>query len=901
MSLASGTKLGPYEVVGPLGAGGMGEVYRARDLRLDRTVAIKILPQQLSTDPVRRQRFEREAKTISNLNHPHICVLHDVGYQDGIEYLVMECVEGQTLAKRLEKGPLPLEQVLKYGTQIADALNKAHRSGIVHRDLKPGNIMLTAAGTKLLDFGLAKPLEVAPAASLTSLPTSSKALEGATRSPLTTEGTVLGTFQYMSPEQLEGKDADARSDIFALGAVLYEMATGNRAFQGKSQISVMSAILEKDPEPISVSQPLTPPGLEHVIARALAKVPDERWQSASDIKGELEWIAAAGSRARPEGQSRLNRTVLALAGACAVLVAALIATVLFLTRPSAPTVEVRASILAPQKTDFMLMEDDGAGPVQISPDGTNIAFVARDEQGRSRIWVRALNGGDARPVGGTDEGTYPFWSPDGKWLGFFANSKLKKVPIETGPVLELADAVRGRGGSWGPDNTILFAPSPTSPIQAVSSAGGAAKTVTAINPAMHTTHRWPLWLPDGKRFLYLATAHGNAAASEHNGIYISSLDGKENRMLLPCESNAALAPGYLLFLQGGTLMAQAFNERRGELTADPVPVAQSVSYNPGTWRAAFDASRNGVLVYQPGSSAQQSELLWQSPTNKVPVKAVDGTDKYGLVQLSPDGRKLATTIGQPRSELWIVDLALGTKTRFTFMGNSEAIVSAAAWAPDGGHIAFSQVSPGESNIYVKEAGGAGQQEKLALRGMVLNTVDDWSKDGKYLLYHAASIAPVTPLSLYVLPMNGDKRTQLFLSASPYTITEGRFSPDGKWLAYLSNETTRFEAYVTSFPDANGKWQISADGADSVRWFPNGQALLYHRTDGRIVKVPFLAHGKGADLGAQQTYVTTRSYRLAAEDTWDVAADGRVIVNSPLGEDTRAIEVVVNWTAASKKK
>ena len=372
-------------------------------------------------------------------------------------------------------------------------------------------------------------------------------------------------------------------------------------------------------------------------------------------------------------------------------------------------------------------------------------------------------------------------------------------------------------------------------------------------------------------------------------------------MLLPSESNVAVAAGYLLFLQGGTLMAQEFNERQGELTGDPVPIAQSVSYNPGTWRAAFDACRNGVLVYQPGNSAQESEILWQSPGNKIPAKAVEASDRYTLVQLSPDGRKVATAIGQPRTELWILDLARGSKTRFTFSGNTEAFVSAAAWSPDGGRIAFSQVSPGESNIYVKEAGGAGRQEKLASNGMVLNTVDDWSKDGKYLLYHAASTSPVTPLSLYLVPMSGDGKPHLFLSVAPYTITQGRFSPDGKWLAYLSNETTRFEAYVTSFPGANGKWQISADGADSVRWLRNGQALLYRRTDGTIIRVPFLAHAKDAELGAPETYVTTRSYRIADHITWDVAADGRVILNSPLGEDTHTIEVLVNWTAALNKK
>ena len=403
----------------------MGEVYLARDTRLDRVVAIKILPSHLSDNPEARQRFDREARAISSLSHPNICTLYDVGQQEGVNYLVMEFLQGETLADRLMKGALPLEQVLKYGIEICEGLEKAHGSGVVHRDLKPGNIMLTKAGAKLMDFGLARAVspEKPHSAGLTATLISPEGSQ-----PLTALGAVVGTFQYMSPEQLEGKEADCRSDIFAFGAVLYETATGRRAFEGKTAASVIAAVLEREPPPITQLQPMSPSTLEHVIARALMKNPDERWQSASDVKGELKWITATGSQARPEGVSRRNRTVLVLAAACALLLAALTGTIFFTSRHSAPSIEVRASILSPQKTDFILMEDDGAGPVVISPDGTNIAFVARDAQGRSRIWVRASNGGEARALEGTDEGTYPFWSPDSKWLGFSRPRNSRKYP-----------------------------------------------------------------------------------------------------------------------------------------------------------------------------------------------------------------------------------------------------------------------------------------------------------------------------------------------------------------------------------------------------------------------------------------------------------------------------------------
>jgi len=891
MALTSGKKLGPYEIVSALGAGGMGEVYRAHDTRLGRDVAIKVLPADLSSNPDLKARFDREARAISALSHPHICHLYDVGSQDGTDYLVMELLEGESLQHRLDRGPLPLLQALQCAIQVAEALEKAHKSGIVHRDLKPGNVMLTRSGAKLLDFGLAKPVQGLGAMASGSVATMSR--------PLTQEGKIVGTFQYMAPEQVQGQEADARTDIFALGALLYEMVTGKRAFAGKTQISVMSAILEKEPEPISVVHPLTPHALDHVVQRALAKDPDERWQSVADLKAELKWISTADRAGRtPEAMipHRSNRVVPALVAACVLLGLALFVSIVLLPKAAPAGIEVRASIPAPEKAEFLLMDDDAAGPVVISPDGTNIAFTARDDQGRTKLWVRALNGGEAHPLTGTEQGTYPFWSPDSKWLGFFANGKLKKAPMETGPVLDLADAPRGRGGSWGSRNIILFAPEPSTTIFAISAnGGGSPRPVTAIDRAIHSTHRWPVWLADGKRFLYFASSHGNAGANEHNGIYLASLDGTPAHMLIPTDSNAVIAPGYLLYVQSDILMAVPFNEGRGELNGDAAPVAQDISHNPGTWRSAVDVSRNGILVYQAGNNAKPSELLWLAPGNKSSTRAAE-RDNYRDLRLSPDGRKLAVTIGAPHAELWIYDLTRNVKTRLTFSDN--AFVSTSAWAPDGKRVAFSIVGSSGTRMFTKEAGGSGKQEQLTSEGTILDTVDDWSNDGQYLLYHAA--APPAPLSLYALPMKDGSKPIKFLSASPFPIVQARFSPNGKWVAYLSPESGSIEAYVTSFPEANGKWQISADGAVTVRWILNGQALLYERGDGTILKVPFAAHGNNADIGAGQPYLIAHPRATTYYNSWEVAADGRIIANTDIGGTAHTISLVMNWTAGLKK-
>ena len=890
MPLTSGSKLGPYEIQSPLGAGGMGEVYRARDTRLDRSVAIKILPSHLSDNPEARQRFDREARAISSLNHPNICTMHDVGHQDGIDFLVMEYLEGDTLADRLLKGPLPPDQVLKYAIEICEGLERAHKNGVVHRDLKPGNIMLTKTGAKLMDFGLAK--------SVAANPPSSELAEtlmtpGASH-PLTAKGMVVGTFQYMSPEQVEGKEADARGDIFALGAVLYEMATGKRAFTGKNQASVVAAILASDPPPISAVQPMSPPALDRVIRNCLAKDPDDRFQSVHDLKLQLKWIAEGGSQAGLPSivtSRRKNRGILAGVGAAA-LIAVTALTILFWPKPPAAR-PIQSYLPAPEDSTFILSDDDTAGPVTISPNGTYIAFVAMDKSGTKRIWVRTLSESTSKQLGGSEGGIYPFWSPDEKWVAFFADGKLKKAPVNGGPVMALADAPRARGGTWNESGMIIFAPATQSSLFEVPANGGATKEITKIQMGVHTTHRWPVWLPGGKKFLYLATSHEHEGASDRNGIYVATPDGKETRFLLPADANVVVTPDHLLFVQNGNLMAQDFDADRAELKGDPVPVAESVIRNSGTWRAAFDASKNGILVFQAGSSAIGSQLVWLSHESKPPVQLGE-TAIFHEMKLSPDGHRLAVALGDPSSALWVYDVARGVRTRLTFQGS----VVTPVWSPDGRQVAFCARKSGPLDVYVKDAGGYGKEEVLVADNQD-KALSDWSPDGRYLMYTATPGTLAN--SIWMLPLFGDHKPQLFMQAGAEAyLMGGWFSPDGKWVAYTSRESGRSEVYVTNFPQPSGKWQISTAGGNQPRWRHDGKALLYMGIDRTLMEASITLRSDGVDAGTVQPYVKTNAITLRFGGAYDLAPDGRVLVNSTVGEDTRTITMVVNWAAALKR-
>ncbi len=870
----------------------MGEVYRARDTRLERSVAIKILPSHLSDNPEARQRFDREARSISSLNHPNICTLHDVGHQDGIDYLVMEYLEGETLAEHLLKGPMPPDQVLKYGIEICEGLERAHKSGVVHRDLKPGNIMLTKTGAKLMDFGLAKSVTATnpPSSGLTET-----LLTPGASHPLTAKGTVVGTFQYMAPEQVEGKEADARGDIFALGAVLYEMATGRRAFSGKSQASVVAAILASDPPPVSSLQPMSPPALDRVIRNCLAKDPDDRFQSVHDLKLQLKWIAEGGSQAGIPSivtSRRKSRELLTWVAATAIVVLAALAFWVW-PKPQIAARPIQSYIPAPEDSTFILSDDDTAGPVAISANGTYVAFTAMAKDGTKRIWVRSLSESAAKPLPGSEGGTYPFWSPDEKWVGFFADGKLKKAPVNGGPVIALAEAPRARGGTWNEGGLIIYAPATQSTLFEVPANGGISKQVTKMEVGVHTTHRWPVWLPGGKKFLYLATSHEHEGASDRNGIYVATPDGKENRFLLPADANVVVTPNYLLFVQNGNLMAQSFDASKAELKGDPAPIAEGVIRNAGTWRAAMDASNNGILVFQAGSSAIGSQLLWLSHDGKPPVQLGD-TAIFHEMKLSPDGHRLAVAMGDPSAALWIYDVARGVRTRLTFQGN----VVGPVWSPDGRRIAFTERQGGALDIYVKDASGFGNEERLVSDNQD-KAISDWSPDGRYLLYTATPGSLAN--SVWILPLFGDRKPQVFMQAGPEAyLMGGWFSPDGKWVAYTSRESGRAEVYVTNFPQPKGKWQISNAGGHQPRWSSDGKALFYMGIDRTLMKVPITLHGDTIDIGAAQSYLNTKAITLRFGGAYDLARDGRVLVNSSVGEDTRTITMVVNWSSPLKK-
>jgi hypothetical protein len=886
MPLAPGTKLGPYEITGPLGAGGMGEVYRARDTRLERTVALKILPAQFSADPVRKQRFEREAKTISSLNHPHICVLHDVGHQDGMDYLVMECVEGETLAKRLEKGPLPLEQVLRFGAQIAEALDKAHRLGIVHRDLKPGNIMLTPTGAKLLDFGLAKP--AVPLASLATLTATA-----AKQSPATEQGTIVGTFQYMSPEQVEGKEVDGRSDIFSLGAVLYEMVTGMRAFEGKSQLSVASAILEKEPDPLSAVKPMTPPALNHAIKKCVAKLPDERWQSASDLAGELKWISEGGAQgvdAAPRERSGKTKERIAWLIACASVLGLIAAAVWW-----------RSSKPPAQLMHFYASMPFSAREVALSPNGHTVAVIAYGEAGteivgtRNGIWIYELGSLGGRSLDDTEGASYPFWSPDGGSLGFFADGKLKRLELSGGRAQIICDAPSARGGTWNKDGVILFTPDARAGVglYRVAASGGTVAPASKLDTSRgELSHRWPMFLPDGTHYLYMAANF--AGQKGVDAIFVGSLDSDEKHFVVEASANAAYAtPGYLLFYRNKALLAQRFDLKRFALTGEPTTILNDIQYQPQVKRAVFAASEGSLLVAQSGSGLALSQLVWFDRKGKE-LGALGKPDVYGNVLMAPNGKSVAvsmTDIASQNTDIWTYDLQLDSAKRLTFDPSADSVP---IWSPDSARLLFASNRLSFNDLYVKNADGA-QEEKSLLHDDIDKFPNDWSRDGKYILYTRH-----TDLWFVNLP---DLKKSLFLKA-PSVLRNGQFSPDGKWVAYASNETGKWEIYVTSFPQPRGKWQVSVGGGEQPRWRGDGRELFYLSSDSKMMAVPVTT---GVNFEARTPVALFQAaprqpipiFDLFA---YDVSRDGqRFLINTQVKQaESAPMSIVMNWMAKLNK-
>lgn len=907
MTLTSGTKLGPYEIQSPLGAGGMGEVYRARDTRLERTVAIKVLPHHLSSNPDLKQRFEREARSISSLNHPRICTLHDVGHQDGVDFLVMEYLDGETLAERLRNVPLPLKEALRVGIEVCEALGAAQRVGIVHRDLKPGNIMLTKGGAKLMDFGLAKSATTTPGSQSASAPllSAAKTISNATPlSPLTTAGTVIGTIQYMAPEQIEGKEADARSDLFALGAVLYEMATGKRPFEGKSQISVASAILEKDPQPMRVTQPLTPAAFEHVVETLLAKDPEGRFQSAHDVRLELEWIGKNLPQLNAPAAAAVTNPSLPWQAwavtAAALAVAITLAILHFAAREPKPL--VRTQIASSDKWDFDFVGDN-AGPPVISPDGARLVFSAH-AQGKQQLFLRSMDNLTPQPISGTDNATFPFWSPDSHSVGFFAEGKLKRMDISGGPAIIICDAPVGRGASWAPGGTILFSPLFASPIDQVPATGGTPAAVTKLTEK-YTTHRWPTFLPDGKHFLYLAANHA-APATGDTAVFWASVDGKQNKMVVLTPSNALYASGYLLFVRQNALLAQPFDPSTGELKGQATVLNDDVQVDSSVWRGTFTASDHGTMVYQPGSAAGLLQLTWLDIHGNG-TGHLGEPDDYNQVELSPDGKKAAASIGVRGSNIWIYDIQHNTRTRFTF--GSDQVLSP-IWSRDGRQIAYMAGATsviGMQAIWSKAANGSGEEKKLLdLRdGGMQDSLCDWSPDGRYLLYVNGTASVGKGAKIWVLPLFGDRKPYPYIAA-PGNQQYAQFSPDGRWVAYSSDESGLLEVYVAPFPWTGAKWQVSNGGGVLPRWRRDGKEIFFLKMGSAGTFAGDVdGHGPSFEVGAQHTlYNVNNLSPNTAGQQYSVTADGQrflQITTGDAGKGRLPLNVIQNWPAQLQGK
>jgi Tol biopolymer transport system component len=888
MAIAPGTRLGPYEITGPLGAGGMGEVYRARDTRLGRDVAVKVLPQHLSTSPDLRARFEREARAVSALNHPHICTLHDIGREGDTDYLVMELVEGETLAARLEKGPLPTEALLKTAIEVAGALDRAHRSGIIHRDLKPGNIMLTKGGAKLMDFGLAR------AAGPTAGPAGSALSQTPTVShPLTAEGTIVGTFQYMAPEQIEGAEADARTDLFAFGAVLYEMATGKKAFAGRSQASLLAAILKEEPRAISEVQPMSPPALDRVVRRCLAKDPDERWQSARDVVHELEWIRDAGSQAGVPAQvaaRRKSRERLGWITALAAVVLAAAGIVLaprLLPRQRMAKV-VRFSIAPPENLTLGGGNGTPSNSV-ISPDGRMLVFAPGDSAGTTRLWVRPMESLAAREIPGTEGAAYPFWSPDGRSIGFFADGKLKRVPVDGGRPQVLCDANSGRGGTWSREGVILFSPASQAPLSRVPASGGDVVQVTTLDTARkEIAHRWPRFLPDGRHFLYLTLPERDGQFDN----FVGSLDGKPARLVARSDRAAVYAPpGYLLVVRNETLLAQRFDAASGATRGEPVSLGELPDAGGNLGEPNASVSDDGVLVWQSVVPVV-AHLVWLDRSGKEVGTVTMTPGPYSGVTPSPDGRRAILLRPDPQTatDMWLVELDRGTTTRFTSEPGNEFFP---VWSPDGSRLAFASNRNGPYDIYARPVTGSGQEEVLCRSGQLKKWPTTWSPDGRSIVFTGSS--PKTGDDLWILPLDGDRKPVPYLN-SRFNENNGAISPDGRWLAYTSDETGRNEVYVQPFPTPGAKSQVSTDGGDGARWSRDGRQLFFATVDGKIM-------GSDIQAGAEfQASVPRILFRLP-HDFVDFGLSGeRGLCLMPVGAQKPAtLTVVQNWAAELKDK
>jgi serine/threonine protein kinase len=855
MSLKSGGRLGAYEIVSAIGAGGMGEVYRARDTRLDRSVAIKILPTEFSTDARLKLRFEREAKTISQLNHPNICTVYDVGHDSGVDYLVMELIDGESLADRIARGPMPLADVIRFGTEVAEALEKAHRHGVVHRDLKPGNIMITKSGAKLLDFGLAR--------SSLSSPHGHEA-SATQQKPITEEGMIVGTYRYMSPEQLGGDPVDHRSDIFALGAVLYEMVTGRRAFDGKSRTSVVAAIVAGDPPSISAVRPLTPAVLDRLIGACLAKDPDARLQSAHDVAVELRWVAESGNDAISK-ETRSNWLAWSIAAAFAIATAAV--TLFHLVAPKPIVSPVRFTIPAPPGTALQ-------GIPAVSPDGRSIIFRAGVLDGPFKLWIRSLDSFDAKPLNGTEGASHVFWSPDGKHIGFVAARKLWRMDLEDGSTHALygpLESIPG-GATWNDHDVILFAQRAEGQLYKIAASGGEAVRLTKDD----SKEVWPWFLPDGDHFLFCTL----------KGIMVGSLSSGERKVLITVKDiapvRAIYASGYILYNNFGALYAQKFDVDKLELVGSPQKIEDEIeNYSPG--RAAFSVSPGGVLVYHTAGAPMVAQLVFvdragHELANVGPVAA------YSDFRISPDDRRIAFMKWETEAAAWILDAGRGASTRVTF----ERFAGFPVWLPDNRGIVYAAVIDRPPNLILRHDDGT---TEVLTHSTLQHYPTSVTPDGKLVI--AEVFDPANDLDLFAVPVAAP-HTPIPLAHSQFRERDGQVSPDGKWLAFTSDDSGRMQVYAMPMP-AGPRVQLSTGAGRTPRWSRDARHLYYvDHTQRMVMDVPI-----AVEDGELRPTTAVPLFPYKGLD-FDVTRDGRFLVaKEMLNPDSPPMTVVLNWTAALK--
>ncbi|MDE3179081.1 MAG: serine/threonine-protein kinase [Acidobacteriota bacterium] len=919
-----GTTVAHYRILEKIGVGGMGVVYRAHDSKLNRDVALKVLPEAVAHDAYRMARFEREAQVLASLNHPNVAAIYGLEESSGISALVMELVEGPTLAERLVVGqgpqsgsaarqkshrrdgahgvPLQLEEALPIAKQIAEALEYAHEHGIIHRDLKPANIKITPDGTvKVLDFGLAKlargtgvlPVDHEQDARATAMPTASLDPES-----LTTPGMIMGTAAYMSSEQARGKAVDRRADIWAFGCVLYETLAGKQAFAGDTFSDTLAAVLTKDPDwsalPAATSAPI-----QRLIRRCLVKDPKQRLQAIGDARITIEETLSGAPQdwsapplvAAPVSD-RVWRRALPWAPAVVFLLAAIALAAAYWRTIHAPPSAIISEVLPPAKSAFVVNTQSEAAP-QLSPDGRRLVFLANGPQGKPLLWVRSLDSTEGRPLEGTENADTPFWSPDGRYVGFIAGGKLKKIAVSGGSPVDLCDAHIGRGGSWSPDGTILFAPDTYTPLYRVPAGGGQPLPVTTLDRARRETgHRWPQFLPDNRHFLYYAVS----PSADSSGTYVGSLDGGKPKLLLRGDSNALYtSPGYLLYLRGGTLMAQQFDPGRLKLSGDPIAIAPPGSGGGliAAGRAVVTASRNGILAFGSGLGAAGWQMQWFERNGK-PAGSLGDAKLFDAPRLSPDGKELAAQVG---SAIWVFNLARGVRARLTFDRSTD---TGPVWSPDGSKIAFSSMRGGPYQIYEKAANGTGTAQRL-LKDNAPEWVDSWSPDGRYIAYERLDPRGETGWGIWMLPLFGDKKPFPFIQG-PFNDREASYSPDGKWLAYASDESGRWEVYVVAFPQGNGKRQVSAGGGLLPRWRRDGKELFY--LSGNELMAAGIQEKEGSlEIASPQALFTASVAPGVEWWPYDVAADGKkfIVVSQMTQSSPAPLTLVVNWPALLKKQ